>query len=381
MNWISTEKETSIRESTVKFSRKELNNTLISNDSAGLFHMENWKKCSEFGILSLLVPKEYGGMGEDLITTIVSLQSLSYGCKDNGLIHAIVTQHCCIILISLFGTEEQKEKYLKKLANGELIAAQAITEPDAGSDVLAMRTNVVRSGDKFVISGSKIFISNGPLADIALVFAASGAKNNIFGKISCFIVERNDAGFHSGKPLEKMGLRTLQNSELFFEEVNLPMNRMLGKEGHGMMMFNESIEWERVLMGAVHVGTMERILENCISYAKTRKQFKQEIGKFQSISNKIANMKVNFELGKLILYKTGMLKDKKIRAPMEAAIAKLFISESLKSSCLDAVQIHGAYGYMREYEIERELRDSIASTIYSGTSEMQRKIISGMLGI
>lgn len=381
MNMLLTDDQNRFAESVVKFARKELNGGLIGGDAEGRFRLDNWKKCSEFGILSLLCPKAYGGVGEDLLSAIVTLQSLSYGCRDNGLVHAIVTQLCCIVILSLFGSGEQKEKYLKRMASGELIAAQAITEPDAGSDVLAMRTKAVKRGDRFVVSGSKIFISNGPLADVVLVFAATDSSRKMFGGISCLIVEKGDEGFHSGKPLEKMGLRTLQNSELWFEDVSVPPDRLLGKEGHGMLMFNESIEWERVLMGAVHIGTMERVLERCVTYAKSRKQFQQEIGKYQSVSNMIADMKVRLELGKLILHKTGLMKDRKVRAPMEASIAKYFISESLKKTCLDAVQIHGAYGFMREYEIERELRDSIAATIYSGTSEMQKRIISGMLGL
>jgi alkylation response protein AidB-like acyl-CoA dehydrogenase len=381
MNIILTEEQLAFRNSILKFSEKELNSGLINNETNGIFNMENWKKCSEFGLLSLLSPSKTGGIGEGFLTTIISLQSLSYGCKDNGLVHAIVTQLCCIIMISYFGSEEQKVKYLNKLITGELIAAQAITEPDAGSDIFSMRTKAIKQKGNYILSGTKMFISNGPIADLVIVFAASNAPKNIFGGLSCFIVERGDKGFLSGKPLEKMGLRTLQNSEIIFDEVILPFDRVLGKEGHGMTIFNESIEWERVLMGAVHIGCIERILETCVKYAKTRKQFGSEICKFQSISNKIVDMKVNYELGKLFLYKTGFLKDSGKRVPMEASITKLFISESLKNACLDAVQIHGAYGYMREYEVERELRDSIASTIYSGTSEIQRKIISGMLGL
>ena len=381
MNFSLEEKHEQYRESIVRFARKELGKSVAENDREGRFPMEEWRKCSEIGLLSLLSPKEYDGLGEDLLSAIVSVQALGYGCKDNGLTHAIVTQLCCTVLLKLYGSDLQKDTYLRRLSHGELIAAQAITEPDAGSDVLSMQTTAKRMDDAYILSGKKIFITNGPLADIVIVFAKTDTVRSVFGGISCFIIEKDRAGFDRGKPLEKMGLRTLQNGELFFDDVSVPEELLLGKEGHGMFIFNEVIEWERALMAAAHLGVMERILEKCLAYAKTRKQFGQEIGKYQAISNKIAEMSTRIELGKLILYKMGWLKDQKKRATLESSIGKLFISESLKAACLDAVQIHGGYGYMREYEIEKDLRDSIASTIYSGTSEMQRNIISRMVGL
>jgi alkylation response protein AidB-like acyl-CoA dehydrogenase len=181
--------------------------------------------------------------------------------------------------------------------------------------------------------------------------------------------------------MEKMGLRTLQNCELIFDGCTVPSTNLIGKEGQGALMFNEIMEWERILYGACHVGTMMRISETCVRYARERKQFGQPIGKFQSVANKIAKMKVNIELAKLMVYKAALMKDKRKRATMEASIIKVFASESLKSACLDAVQIHGAYGYMTEFEIEKDLRDSIASTIYSGTSEINTMIIAKLLGL
>jgi alkylation response protein AidB-like acyl-CoA dehydrogenase len=181
--------------------------------------------------------------------------------------------------------------------------------------------------------------------------------------------------------MEKLGLRTLQNGELVFENCLVKSEKLLGKEGQGAIMFNEAMDWERILLFASHLGKMDNILKKSVNYARERRQFGQSIGKFQSISNKIAEMKVNLELSKLILYKAAWLKDQKKRATIEASISKLFISESVKKACLDAVQIHGANGYMKEFEIERDLRDSIASSIYSGTSEIQKNIISSLLGL
>jgi alkylation response protein AidB-like acyl-CoA dehydrogenase len=369
-------------ESIVDFSRRELNAEVRSNDQNASFPLENWKKCAEMGLLSLLTAEEYGGVGESLTSCAISIEALSYGCEDSGLTHAIITQLCCIVLLNLYGSPEQKQRFLPKLASGEIIAAQSITEPDAGSDVLSMRTRVDASAESYSLSGGKVFISNGPLADLVIVFAKNSAGKTAFGgDISCFLVEKGTPGFTVGNPLAKMGLRTLQNSELFFDNACVPADTMLGKSGHGMFIFNEAIEWERVLMTAAHLGTMERVLEKCVSYVKTRKQFGKEIGKNQSISNKISAMKMNLELGKLMLYKMAWLKDEGKRATLEASLGKLFVSESLKSACLDAVQIHGGYGFMQECDLERDLRDSIAATIYSGTSEIQQNIIARMLGL
>lgn len=381
MNFSLTDTQLLQWESIVDFSRRELNAKVRDNDQQGHFPLENWKKCAEMGLLGMLTPEEYGGLGEGLLSTAVSIEALSYGCEDSGLVHAIITQLCCIVLLNLYGSQAQKETYLGKLSSGELIAAQSITEPDAGSDVLSMRTKVDNNGASYSLSGGKVFISNGPLADLIIVFAKNGGKSAFGGDISCFLVESGTAGLSVGKPLAKMGLRTLQNSELFFDNACVPADMMLGKNGHGMFIFNEAIEWERVLMTASHLGTMERVLEKSVSYVKTRKQFGKEIGKNQSVANKIGTMKVNLELGKLMLYKMAWLKDQGKRATLEASVGKLFVSEGLKSACLDAVQIHGGYGYMQECDLERDLRDSIAATIYSGTSEIQRNIIASVLGL
>ena len=369
-------------ESIVDFARRELNADVRDHDRQGYFPREKWQKCAEMGLMGLLVPEEYGGVGEDLLSCAVSVEALSYGCEDSGLTHSIITQLCCIVLLNIYGSKEQKERFLPKLASGELIAAQSITEPDAGSDVLSMRTKADQKGAGYLLSGGKVFISNGPLADVVVVFAKNpAAKPNFGGDITCFIVEKGTPGFTVGKPLAKMGLRTLQNSELFFDDAFVPADMMLGKSGHGMFIFNEAIEWERVLMTASHLGTLERVMEKCVAYVQTRKQFGKEIGKNQAVANKVAAMKMNLEMGKLMLYKMAWLKDQGKRATMEASVGKLFASESLKQACLDAVQIHGGYGYMQECDLERDLRDSVAATIYSGTSEMQHNIIARMLGL
>ena len=382
MDFSFNEEQIILRNSIIEFATHELNSDLIDRDQQGEFIWDNWKKCSDMGLSGLPIPKEYGGAGADLMTTLICMEALGYGCKDSGLVHALITQICCGVQLSLFGSNVQKQEHLFGIASGKKIAAQAFTEPDAGSDVGSMNAKVEKVNEKYILNGTKIFISNGPIADLVIVSAVMAeSQRRGYGEISCFLVEKGTKGFIREKPLEKMGLRTLQNGELIFEECEVSADHLIGKEGQGLFMFHEVIEWERALMSACHIGIMERLLETCIRYAKNRRQFGKPIGKFQSVSNKIAEMKVNIELGRLMLYKAGWLKDQKKRAVLETSISKLFISESLKKACLEAIQIHGAYGYMKEFEVERELRDSIASTIYSGTSEIQKNIISGLLGL
>jgi alkylation response protein AidB-like acyl-CoA dehydrogenase len=376
-----TEEQLSLRESIIRFAREELNDRVEDDDRDGVFPADSWRKCAEMQIMALPFPEEYGGFASDFRTTIACYNALGYACRDAGLVHAVGTQIMCGIQVLSFGTQEQKEKYLPGICSGNLITAQAITEPGTGSDALGMRARAVRDRDDYVIDGNKMFITNGPIADLIVVFAVTDPDKKTLGGISAFLVEGDTDGLERCRSIEKMGLRTLQNGELVFDGCRISERAILGKEGQGAIIFNESMDWERLLLPAAHLGTMERVLETCVLYAKERRAFGQPIGKYQAVSHKIADMKMNLEMGKLMLDRAARLKDDKKRVTMEAAIAKLFISESLKSACLDGVQIHGGYGYMAEYDIERDLRDSIASTIYSGTSEMQRNIISRLLGV
>ncbi|MBE0500931.1 MAG: acyl-CoA dehydrogenase family protein [Desulfuromonadales bacterium] len=369
------------RETLVAFSRQELDYDMTAYEKGDLFPWEAWRKCAEMQILAQPFPEEYGGGGVDFMTTMISLNALGYACKDAGLVHAIATQILCGLQILHFGSERLKQRYLPLLCRGEKVFAQAITEPGSGSDALSMRTSATKKRDTYILSGSKTFITNGPIADVVIVFAVSDPEKKSLGGISCLVVEDGMKGFEKCRPLKKMGLSTLQNGELFFDNCVVAFEQLLGKEGQGAIIFNESMEWERSLLPAAHLGTMERILEISVTYAKERHAFKKPIGSYQSVANKLSSMKMNLELGKGILYRCAALKDNRKRAALDASICKLFISESLKQACLDAVQIHGGYGYMSEYEIERDLRDSIAATIYSGTSELQHNIIARFLGV
>jgi alkylation response protein AidB-like acyl-CoA dehydrogenase len=376
-----TSEQQELRKAVIDFARRELNPGIIERDRLGVFPRELWEKCAKQRILALPFPVHLGGDGFDFVTTVIVFQALGYACKDAGLIHALASQVICGIQILLFGNEAQKSALLPELSSGKLIYAQAITEPGSGSDAFAMRTKAVKKDDKYILNGTKTMISNGPVADRAIIFAITDEKKKALGGASCFLVSKAIPGFSTGKPMEKMGLRTLENGELIFTDCQIPSTSLLGHVGQGLIIFNESMEWERTLIPACLLGELERVLEECIRYAKERMAFGQPIANYQAISHKIARMKMNFELGRLALYNAAHLKNQRKRAALESSIAKLFISESLKQACLDAVQIRGGYGYMAEFEVERELRDSIVSTIYSGTSEMQANIIARLAGL
>ena len=363
------------------FASKELNGDIAVRDKKAEFPAELWRKCAAMDIMALPFPSEYGGCGHDFLTTTVAIEAFSYACKDSGLVHAVCTQLISGLLLNIFGNEDQKSQYLPLISRGEAIAAQAITEADSGSDALSMLTKAVKSGDQYVLDGRKMFITNGPVADIIFVLALTDPGRKAMGAHSFFLCEKEREGLSRGNAFEKMGLRTLQNCEIVLEGCGLPAANLVGREGQGAIIFSEMMEWERILFGACHLGNLTRTMEACVRYARNRKQFGQPIGKFQLTSNKIARMKINQELIRPLVYRAASLKDTNKRATIEASVIKVFASESLKSACLDAVQIHGAYGYMTEFEIERDLRDSIASTIYSGTAEMNLVIIAKLLGL
>jgi alkylation response protein AidB-like acyl-CoA dehydrogenase len=286
-----------------------------------------------------------------------------------------------VVPIWQHGTDNQELRYLHKLCDGSMIGAHAITEPDSGSDTFAMRTNARRDGNGWRLNGVKTFISNGPVADVVLVFALTDGAKGFHGGVTGFLVERGTAGFSTGQTFAKLGLRTSPVGELVFDDAWLPDEAVLGTVGGGSAVFGTAMEWERVLLVAAHLGTMERLLETSIAHARSRSQFGQSIGKFQAVAHKIADMKVQLEAARLLVYRTATRLGHSRSISLDAAMTKLFVSESLVKAALDTVQLHGGYGYTAEYEVERALRDAVGATIYSGTSEMQRNIIARWLGL
>ena len=381
MDFSLSAEQRELKEAAADFARAKLNQGLAEREDAGEFPREAWQACARFGIQGLPVPAELGGGGSDILTTVLVMEALGYGCQDNGLIFSLNAQMWSIELpLVKFGTPAQQQAYLPGLVSGDLIGVHAMTEPDSGSDAFSMRTRAERQGDHYLLNGTKLYITNAPVADVVLVFAAHPGRPSQAG-ISAFLVDKGTPGFTVSRGLDKMGLRTSPMGEVVLAGCLVPAGKRLGAEGAGMAIFNSSMGWERSCILASAVGAMQRQLETCVEYARERKQFGEAIGKFQSVSGKVADMYLRLEAARLLIYRAAWLAQQGKRAVAEAAAAKLFTSEAWVASSLDAIQIHGAYGYMKEAGIERDLRDAVAGTIYSGTSEIQRVILSRMLGL
>jgi alkylation response protein AidB-like acyl-CoA dehydrogenase len=380
LSW--SDEQLRLRDAVLSFAERELADDVTARDGSETFPHDLWGRCAKFGILGLPVPEEHGGQGADVMTTLLALETLGYGCRDNGLIFSINAHMWSSAMpILRFGTAEQKAAYLPGLCDGSLIGVQGMTEPDTGSDAFALATRADDDGEGFVLNGSKTFITNAPVADIFVVFAATNPALGALG-LSAFLVDRATPGLTVGRPLHKMGLRTSPMSELFFDDCRLDRSRLLGRTGNGIAIFNHSIDWERACILAAAVGTMQRQVDDSVRYAKERRQFGRPIGDFQAVSNRIADMQVRVDASRMLLYRAGWAKQQGVRAPArESATAKLFISEAWVQTSLDAMYLRGGSGYLVESEVERDVRDALASRIYSGTSDIQRNIISKGLGL
>lgn len=382
MDFSLTEEQRLLRQEIRKFASQELNDGVIERDRDQVFSRELWRCCAGMGLTGLVVSEEFGGGGLDALHTAIALEAFGYGCEDSGLVFSVCAHLlACVVPLAKFGNEEQKQRYLPGLCDGTLIAANAMSEPDSGSDAFAMRTRAEPDGDGFRINGTKVFISNSPVADLALVFAVTDAEKGFHGGVTAFLVDRDTPGFEASQKFEKMGLRTSPLGELVFEDMHVPATAIIGGVGGGASLFTHSTDWERTCLFASHVGTMERLLEKAVAYARTRKQFGQAIGKFQAIAHKIADMKIDLEAARLLTYQAAWRLDNTRSASLDAAIAKVFVSQGLQRIALDAVQIFGGYGFMTEYEMERAVRDAVGSTLYSGTTELQKNIIARWLGL
>ena len=377
---LSAEQE-ELKAAATEFARRELDGDLARRDDAGEFSPDAWRACAKFGVQGLPVPAELGGGGADILTTVLVMEALGYGCHDNGLLFSLNAQMWSLQLpLVKFGTPEQQQAYLPGLVAGDLIGVHAMTEPDSGSDAFSMRTRAERRGDDYVLNGTKLYITNAPVADVVLVFAVDPGRPKM-SAVSAFLVEAGTPGFTVTRGLDKMGLRTSPMGEVVLDDCVVPASARLGSAGAGMAIFNSSMTWERACILASAVGAMQRQLEECVEYARVRKQFGQPIGKFQAVSDKVAEMYLRVEAARLLVYQVAWLGQSGKSVLAEAAAAKLFTSEAWVASSLDAIQLHGAYGYMKESGIERDLRDAVASRIYSGTSEIQRVILARMLGL
>ncbi|MDY7041776.1 MAG: acyl-CoA dehydrogenase [Chloroflexota bacterium] len=372
-----TEEHEMMRKMVRDFAEKDVAPLAAELDEKGEVPFDNIKTMGRLGLLGLTAPEEYGGCGADTISYVIAIEELSRACASTAIVMAV--QNSLVNYgLAKFGTEEQKQKYLTKLAPGEWIGAFALTEPGAGSDAAAQRTTAVRDGDFYVLNGSKHFITNGGIADMVVVFAMTDKSRGTRG-ISAFIVEKTFPGFSVGKEEHKMGIRGTNTNEIIFEDCRVPAENLLGQEGQGFKIAMIALDAGRIGVGAQAVGIAQAAFEAAVEYAKTREQFGGLISRLQAIQWMIADMATRIEAARLLVYNAALKKDSGERFTKEAAMAKLYASETADFVVDLALQIHGGYGYMKEYPVERYYRDSRITRLYEGTSEIQRLVIANQV--
>jgi alkylation response protein AidB-like acyl-CoA dehydrogenase len=345
-------------------------------DREGRWDPGVWKSFGDFGLAGLPIPEEYGGGGASILDCCLANEAIAEGGHDGGF-NLSLGAHWVIgsVPIWLHGTEEQKQKYLPRLCDGSWIGAWASTEPEAGSDAAGLRTTAVREGDEWVLNGTKIFITNGPTAQLCTVLAKTSEKG-----ATAFLVETDNPGFQVGRELDKMGCRSSPTAEIALVDCRVPADAVLGVEGEALWRIAfECFDWERTVMMASAIGGMQSTLNVSVRYAKERQQFGRPIAHFQAIAHKLAEMKVKLEACRTAVYRAAWLKQNGQPHQMEASIAKFMCGEMSVQNALDAIQIHGGYGYLRDFPVERALRDAKLGSIGGGTSEIQKLIISRLL--
>lgn len=357
------------------FAQNEVKPLAQEIDEEERFPEETVAKMKKLGFLGIPMPKEYGGQGTDSLAYVMCVEELAKVCGTTSVIVSAHTSLCCEP-IRKFGTEEQKQKYLVPLSKGEKLGAFALTEPGAGTDAAGQQTKAVLDGDEYVLNGSKIFITNGWYADVYIVFAMTDKSKGTKG-ISAFIVEKGTPGFSFGTKEKKMGIRASATYELIFTDCRIPKANMLGAEGRGFGIAMTTLDGGRIGIAAQALGLAAGALDATTAYVKERKQFGKSIAKFQNTAFELADMAVKVEAARMLVYKAAMAKDTQAKFSVEAAMAKLYAAEVAMEVTTKAVQLHGGYGYMREYDVERMMRDAKITEIYEGTSEVQRMVISG----
>lgn len=375
MNFGLTREQELVRQMVREFAVNEVKPIAAEIDETERFPMENVKKMAELGMMGIPFPKELGGSGGDVLSYIIAVEELSKVCGTTGVILSAHTS-LCASLIYENGIPSQKEKYLVPLAKGEKIGAFGLTEPGAGTDAAGQQTTAVLDGDNYILNGSKIFITNGGVAETFIVFAMTDKSQGTRG-ISAFIVEKGFPGFSIGKKEDKLGIRASSTTELIFENCIVPKENLIGKEGKGFGIAMKTLDGGRIGIAAQALGIAEGAYEETIKYMKERKQFGRSLSAFQGLQWMIAEMETKIEAAKLLVYKAAWLKQNKLPYSVDAAKAKLFAAEVAMDVTTKAVQLHGGYGYTKEYPVERMMRDAKITEIYEGTSEVQKMVIAG----
>ena len=371
------EQQKMIRNMVKEFAEKEVAPIAAELDKKEEYPTKTLEKMAKLGLLGIIIPQEYGGAGLDTISYATVVEEISRKCASTGVITSVHNSLAAWPIMK-YGNDHQKKKYLPILAKGEKIGAFAGTEPNAGSDLGAMQTTAHLKGNKYIINGSKTFITSGPKAGIIIVFAVTDKAAGVKG-LSAFIVESSFKGYKVGSIFEKLGIHASLTSELIFDNMEVPKENLLGAEGDGFKIALSTLDGGRIGIAAQAVGIAQAALDESINYAKQRQQFGKPIASFQAIQWMIADMATRIEAARYLVYNAAYKKDKGERISKEAAMAKLFASETAMDCVIKAVQVHGGYGYTKEYTVERLFRDAKITEIYEGTSEVQRMVISGSL--
>ena len=377
MNFQYSDTHLMIRDTARKFAQEELAPTVIERDEKEEFPYVAVKKMGDLGFMGMMVAEQYGGAGLDAISYVLALEEIGKVDASACVIMSVNNSLVCWGLES-HGSEDQKQRYLIDLASGKKLGAFALSEPEAGSDATNQRTTARREGDEYVLNGTKNFVTNGANADVVLVIAATDRSKGSRG-ISAFIVEKGIPGFSVAKKEKKMGIRSSDTVSLAFEECRVPASNRIGEEGFGIKFALKTLDGGRIGIAAQGLAIAEASLEASIKYSKERKAFEKPIAELQAIQFKLAEMATDIEAARHLILHAASLKDRKEPYAAEAAMAKLFASKTAVHCALEAVQIHGGYGYMREYHVERYLRDSKITEIYEGTTEIQKIVISRAL--
>ncbi|WP_416729974.1 acyl-CoA dehydrogenase [Fictibacillus sp. JL2B1089] len=374
MNLVFTEEQKMMQKMVRDFAQKEIAPAIEHMEETEEFPRHLITKMAELGLMGIPIPEEYGGAGMDFTSYIIAINELS---KVSATIGVILSVHTSVGTnpILYFGNEEQKRKYIPKLASGEYLGAFGLTEPSSGSDAASLKTRAVKKGDHYILNGSKIFITNAGEADVYIVFASTAPDKGSYG-ISAFIVDKDTPGFSVGKKEKKMGLNGSNTCEIIFEDARVPAENLLGNEGEGFKIAMSNLDVGRIGIAAQSLGIAEAALEFATNYAKERKQFGKPIGANQGLGFKLADMATAVEAAKLLTYRAADLKTNNLSCRKEASMAKLFASETAMKSAIEAVQVYGGYGYTKEYPVERLFRDAKVCQIYEGTSEIQRMVLS-----
>ncbi|GLW91187.1 acyl-CoA dehydrogenase family protein [Actinokineospora globicatena] len=353
----------------------------VEADRDGEFSRAKWATLAASGLFGLPFDEAFGGLGQDVPTTMYVLEGLGHANRDGGLSFSASTHLASTgTPLNRFGKPALKQRLLPAVCAGEIIGAHAITEPAHGSDAMGMQTTAVPDGDHYILNGSKAFVSNGPVADVVVVYARTGNPGTASG-ISAFLVERGTPGLSFGNPIEKMGLRSSPLCELFLDNVRVPAENLLGRPGNGFLVLDHVMKREILYGFAINLGEMQYRLEQATTYARERTQFGSPIGSFQAVQHRVVDMLIGTETARHWLYSTGRKLAQGKDVTTDVAITKLVVSEAALASALNTVSVFGGYGYMAEYGFEKDVRNAVAGTIYSGTTEIQKSRVAAMLGL